>query len=542
MQDQNNSPFNSRFLIAMMVFAAFYFGWNFYLQKKYPSYGKKPEVVAAANNAAVEGQPGSSGTPIQKAVPEVSGASVDSPSVPKQEEKLIPYSNENIAFNISSRGLGIKDVEIKNYKNDKNEFIKVGVSSSLNLFELKLADGSDVYFEIQQLEKGKYRGVYSSPSFRIEREVEFFEKNNSFKSTTKLVSTVDKGVPAIKYIVPEKTIENKSSSWLFPSYHHQDFYIAHENTTQTVNFSSAKVDISQEIKGVNLLSLGSQYFATAMVDQSDIIPEAKIQASVSDHTAVGELVYRPNESKEVILTQTLFAGPKSINLMADVHPELAQVINFGWLSFIAKPLLYTMKWFFQQIPNWGVAIILLTLLVRLFVLPFNLMSYKSMKAMQKIQPLMTAVREKHKDDPVRMNQEVMKLMKENKANPFGGCLPMLLQIPIFFALYRVIGSSIELYGSPFMFWIQDLSTHDKFFVLPVLMGITMFVQQKLTPTNMDPMQAKILLYMPLIFTVFMVNLPSGLTLYMFVSALFGVIQQYFMMKTKSDLAPFYRSE
>ena len=221
-----------------------------------------------------------------------------------------------------------------------------------------------------------------------------------------------------------------------------------------------------------------------------------------------------------------------INLLADVHPELAQVINFGWLSVIAKPLLYTMKWFFQQVPNWGVAIILLTLLVRLFVLPFNLMSYKSMKGMQKIQPLMTAVREKYKNDPVKMNQEVMALMKENKANPFGGCLPMLLQIPIFFALYRVIGSSIELYGSPFMFWIQDLSAHDKFFVLPILMGITMFAQQKLTPTNMDPMQAKILMYMPLIFTVFMVNLPSGLTLYMFVSALFGVIQQYFMVRNK----------
>jgi len=126
----------------------------------------------------------------------------------------------------------------------------------------------------------------------------------------------------------------------------------------------------------------------------------------------------------------------------------------------------------------------------------------------------------------------MSLMKENKANPFGGCLPMLLQIPIFFALYRVIGSSIELYGSPFMFWIQDLSAHDKFFVLPILMGITMFTQQKLTPTQMDPMQAKILMYMPLIFTVFMINLPSGLTLYMFVSALFGVIQQYAMMKNK----------
>lgn len=537
MQDQNNnSPFNSRFLIAMMVFAAFYFGWNFYLQKKYPGYGKKADVQEAVQNgtknpeAALDGPISAPGKPAAVGTAE---PSLDAKTVAKQEEKTIAYANDNVGFNVSSRGLGIKNVEIKNYKDEKQETIKIGESESLNLFELKLADGSDIYFDVQEIEKGKYKGTYSAPSFRIERELEYNEKNNSFKSITKLVSLNDKAAPAVKFMVPEKIMENKSTSWLFPSYQHQDFYVAHENTTNTTNFSSAKENISQDIKGVTLLSIGSQYFASAIVDQSDTIPEAKIHATIAEKTATGELVYRPNDGvKDVSLTQTLFAGPKSINLMTDVHPELAQVINFGWMSFIAKPLLYTMKWFFEQIPNWGVAIILLTLLVRLFVLPFNLMSYKSMKAMQKIQPLMTAVREKYKNDPVKMNQEVMALMKENKANPFGGCLPMLLQIPIFFALYRVIGSSIELYGSPFMFWIQDLSAHDKFFVLPVLMGITMFAQQKLTPTNMDPMQAKILLYMPLIFTVFMINLPSGLTLYMFVSALFGVIQQYFMVRTK----------
>lgn len=534
MQDQNNSPFNSRFLIAMMVFAAFYFGWNFYLQKKYPGYGKKAEVAATAPTAALDGPISTPAKPAQIGTsPAGSQPSVDAPSLTKQEEKVIIFDNDHIGFSVSSRGLGIKNVQIKNYKDDKGETIKIGVSDTVNLFELKLADGSDVYFDVRQLEKGKYKGVFTNSSLRIERDLEFIEKNNSFKSVTKLVSLTDKGVPAVKFFIPEHINTPASTSWLFPSYQHQDFYVAHENTTSSINFSSAKENQEQDIKGVNLLSIGSQYFATAIIDQSDTIPEAKVITKIDAKTATGELTYRVNEGiKETTVTQTLFAGPKSINLMADVHPELAQVINFGWLSFIAKPLLYTMKWFFAQIPNWGVAIILLTLLVRLFVLPFNLMSYKSMKAMQKIQPLMTAVREKHKDDPVRMNQEVMKLMKENKANPFGGCLPMLLQIPIFFALYRVIGSSIELYGSPFMFWIQDLSSHDKFFILPILMGVTMFAQQKLTPTNMDPMQAKILLYMPLIFTVFMINLPSGLTLYMFVSALFGVIQQYFMVRNK----------
>jgi YidC/Oxa1 family membrane protein insertase len=203
---------------------------------------------------------------------------------------------------------------------------------------------------------------------------------------------------------------------------------------------------------------------------------------------------------------------------------------------ISKPLVYIMKAFHSMVDNWGLAIIFLTLLVRLCVLPFNLMSMRSMKAMQKIQPKLTALREKYKEDPMTLNRETMSLMKENGANPLGGCLPMLIQIPIFFALYRVIGSSIELYQSPFFGWITDLSSHDIYYVLPVLMGITMFVQQKLTPSTMDPTQAKIMMFLPLVFSLFMLQLPSGLTLYMFVSTLFGAVQQMIIMRDKPELA------
>ena len=166
-------------------------------------------------------------------------------------------------------------------------------------------------------------------------------------------------------------------------------------------------------------------------------------------------------------------------------------------------------------------------------MPFNIYSFKSMKIMQKLQPEMQRLRERYKDDPQTMNREVMDLMKRNKANPLGGCLPMLLQLPVFIALYSVLGQSIELYRAPFFLWITDLSVHDKFFVLPVLMGITMYVQQKITPNTMDPAQAKVLQFMPIIFTAFMLFLPSGLTLYIFVSTLFGIIQQYVFMREKT---------
>ncbi|HPI41018.1 MAG TPA: membrane protein insertase YidC, partial [Pseudobdellovibrionaceae bacterium] len=199
-------------------------------------------------------------------------------------------------------------------------------------------------------------------------------------------------------------------------------------------------------------------------------------------------------------------------------------------------LLYLMKFFQTLVGNWGFAIILLTLTVRVIVLPFNIMSIRSSKAMQKVQPLLTSIREKYKDDPLTLNKEMMSVMKQNGANPIGGCLPALLQIPIFLALYRVIGSSVELYQSPFVAWIGDLSSHDPFYVLPVLMGLTMFVQQKITPTPMDPVQAKVLAFLPIIMSLFMLQLPSGLTLYMFVSALFGIIQQYILMRDKNKTA------
>jgi YidC/Oxa1 family membrane protein insertase len=159
-----------------------------------------------------------------------------------------------------------------------------------------------------------------------------------------------------------------------------------------------------------------------------------------------------------------------------------------------------------------------------------------MKVMQKLQPQMNAVRERYKDksneEKLQMNAEIMKLMKENKANPVGGCLPMLLQLPVFIALYQVLGQSIELYQAPFGLWIHDLSIRDPLFVTPVLMGITMFIQQKITPSTMDPQQAKIMMWMPVIFSFFMISLPAGLTLYIFVSTLFGIIQQFVFLRDR----------
>lgn len=234
----------------------------------------------------------------------------------------------------------------------------------------------------------------------------------------------------------------------------------------------------------------------------------------------------------------LFYGPKKLTLLKEIGYNLGKIINFGWFDVIAKPMLYMLNWFYSVVHNYGIAIILVTVLLKAIFWPITQKGLKSMKNMQKLQPKVVKLKEKYKDDPTRMNQEMMNLYKTYKVNPLGGCLPMVLQIPVFFALYKVLLQSIELRHAPFMLWINDLSAPDRLYlgfdipylgglpVLTLLMGASMFLQQKMTPTTADPTQAKIMMFLPLIFTVMFVNFASGLVLYWFVNNLLSILQQY----------------
>lgn len=223
---------------------------------------------------------------------------------------------------------------------------------------------------------------------------------------------------------------------------------------------------------------------------------------------------------------------KDYDRLGTLGNKLNGSVDFGVWKIIAVPILRGLQFFYNLIPNYGVAIILLTLLIRLITFPLQYKSFKSMKKMQTIQPELTKLREKFKDDPQRMQKESMELFKRSGANPLGGCLPLLLQMPVFFAFYKVLYSAVELVGAPFMLWIQDLSVKDSYYVLPVLMALAMFLQQKLTPTaTADPTQKKVMMFMPIIFGFIMKDLPAGLCLYIFVSTLFGMVQQLFVYRT-----------
>lgn len=231
-------------------------------------------------------------------------------------------------------------------------------------------------------------------------------------------------------------------------------------------------------------------------------------------------------------TADLVFTKKNYDHLVSLGDGLQLSVDFGFFAVLAVPILRGLQFIHKYIPNYGIAIILLTILIRLITFPLQYKSFKSMKKMQTIQPELQLLKEKYKDDSQKMQQETMALFKKAGANPLSGCLPLLLQMPFFFAIYRVLYSAVELVGAPFFGWIHDLSIHDPFYVLPILMAGSMFLQQKLTPqTTVDPTQQKVMMFMPLIFGFIMKSLPAGLVLYIFVSTMVGILQQFLVYRS-----------
>ena len=288
------------------------------------------------------------------------------------------------------------------------------------------------------------------------------------------------------------------------------------------------------------------YFITTVMPETEAPRTLTVQGSDAASRSIlsqGLETLQPNSSTSY--DYTLYMGPKKFTTLQNLGHNLAHAVDYGWLDLIAKPMLWLLNFFYSFTKNYGIAIILLTIVIKLAFWPITQKGMKSMKNMQKLQPKIAKLREKFKDDPAKMNQEMMGLYKTYKINPLGGCLPMLIQIPFFFALYRVLMAAIELRHAPFMLWINDLSMPDRLWlgfdipflhglpVLTLLMGGSMYLQQKMTPTVADPTQARIMQFLPVIFTFMFLNFASGLVLYWFVNNLLSMLQQYLINRSTS---------
>jgi len=299
------------------------------------------------------------------------------------------------------------------------------------------------------------------------------------------------------------------------------------------------------------IALQDRYFMSSILPlNNEDAEEGTMKLLLEDnilkaHYILPNIMVNPGAQKKI--EYKLFLGPKSMKVLKKTGHSLDKAIDFGMFDILAKPCLWIMNFLHDNlIQNYGIAIIILTIFTKILLWPLGAKSYKSMGEMKKIQPLMAELREKYKNDKKKMNQEVMLLYKTYKVNPLGGCLPMVVQIPVFFALYRMLYEAIELRHAPFFLWINDLSAPDRLFnfdfsipfmqapygipVLTIIMGGSMLLQQKMSPPMGDPMQAKMMMFMPVIFTVIFINFSSGLVLYWLTNNLLSIAQQHYIMK------------
>ncbi|MEJ5360101.1 MAG: membrane protein insertase YidC, partial [Desulfobacterales bacterium] len=299
---------------------------------------------------------------------------------------------------------------------------------------------------------------------------------------------------------------------------------------------------------VRWLALETRYFMTALIPvepgPAEVVLRSQPGNRVEARFAAPVQAFEPGVP--VKLSFELFFGPKSLQVVRGVGRDLERIIDFGTFDWLAKPCLWVLNFFYRLIPNYGVAIIILTVITKILLWPLGTKSYKSMNQMKKLQPLLQEIRNRYKNDRKKMNEEIMRLHRTYNINPLGGCLPMLVQIPVFFALYRMLDQAIELRHAPFFGWINDLSAPDRLgnfdFAIPLMeppygipvltlvMGATMLWQQKMTPSTGDPTQAKLMMLMPAFFTFIFINFSSGLVLYWLVNNVLSIGQQYYTQK------------
>jgi len=305
-----------------------------------------------------------------------------------------------------------------------------------------------------------------------------------------------------------------------------------EEKFQKIDFEDmAEVDL--KVKSIGGWSgMIQHYFATAWVppvaDEQHFFTKELSDARYVIGSYSNPLTITANSSDT--FHSQLFVGPKIQPTMEAIAPGLELTVDYSWLTVIGKPIYSLLNFIHDYIQNWGFAIMGVTLCIKALFFPLSAASYKSMAKMRKLQPRLAQLKESYGDDRQRFNEEMMGLYRKEKVNPMGGCLPIMVQIPVFISLYWVLIETVELRQAPFLLWVQDLSAKDPYFVLPVIMGITMFLQQRLNPAPVDPLQAKIMRMFPIVFTVFFLFFPAGLVLYWVTNNTLSIIQQWYITK------------
>ncbi|KTD57096.1 cytoplasmic insertase into membrane protein, Sec system [Legionella sainthelensi] len=332
--------------------------------------------------------------------------------------------------------------------------------------------------------------------------------------------------------------EDKSSVFHVGSYTGASYSEPGKHRYQKVSFSDMnKTNLDVDSKG-GWVAMQQHYFLSAWIPDVNSTNKFYTRSVNNDYTigAVSQpITLQPNQEKTV--GSKLYVGPEITSTLKSIAPSLDLTVDYGILWFLSSLLFSLMKVINNVVGNWGWSIVLVTVLIKLAFYRLSAASYKSMAGMRKLQPKLQALRERYGDDKAKISQATMELYKQEKVNPLGGCLPIVIQIPVFIALYWVLLESVELRQAPFILWIKDLSDADPYHVLPLIMGATMLIQQKLNPAPPDPMQAKVMMFLPVLFTGLFWSFPAGLVLYWIVNNTLSILQQWYITRKFSDEKP-----
>jgi len=440
------------------------------------------------------------------------------PVVKDAKYKEVTVENEVFKVVLSNEGATIKSVELKKYKDNNGKSIILASSEipALSIIKDGRFDYSKIIFGVDD----------SRASFKNSDQAEvvftYADSNISLKRTFNFNKT-------------DYSIQIKDEVSGFGTYYvtlGKDFGIFNKEDAphwgpvilkeaDRIELTPSKIKEAVTYKeGVKWIAQEDKYFFSA------IVPLSKANQFVvlpynGDALALVEFQDGINQYK-------VFASPKDYDYLKKFNAGLEHIVDFGFFSIIARPLFWFLKLLYSFVGNYGIAIIILTVLVRIPFIPIVNRGQKSMQKLSELQPKLMQLKEQYKNDPQRLQKEMMELYRKYKINPMSGCLPILLQIPVFFALYKILTIAIELRQAPFMLWIQDLSAKDPYYILPILMGATMLIQQKMTPSTADPTQQKIMLLMPVVFTFLFLSFPSGLVLYWLINNIFGIAQQFYI--------------
>lgn len=526
---------NKNILIAFVLMLAVWVGVNALFPKPEVPPVQQAEVVSETTEAVQA----SSGSTVISTPQILADQAI---SVPQQERQLVVKSGRYEAI-FSSVGGRLKSLQLPGYSQTTAvdslpvSLVDAGTPEQATLRteglgEFDIPAGTPYALSVDEdeivLSAGENREIIftaiSPRGLKIEKIYRLRGDSFDFDlqvRVTNLGSQAVRGATSLSLIQPwDESMKSNRYSFVGPAVY--DGEKVHTHKVEDLNekapvYGSGSVWTSFELK----------YFMSAVVALADAGEKFRLEKNYDLVENSIETPYAVLAAGQSVSADYLcFFGPRDLDILEKVDHHLEKAIDFGFFGLIARPLLTVLKFFYSYVGNWGVAIILLTCIIKLLFWPLTQKSYKSMKGMQTLQPEMKELREKFKNNKEQLNKEIMALYRAKRVNPMGGCLPMVVQIPVFFALYKVLLGTIALRHAPFAFWLQDLSVKDPYYITPIIMGVTMFFQQKMSPSTMDPAQAKIFMFMPVIFTFMFLNFPSGLVLYWMVNNLLTILQQW----------------